>query len=152
MKTFSVKEIIEYAIRIERESFEFYNRAYEHVDDPDVKDLTVQLAGEEVDHQNRLRDLIDEDKVDADLLMTELEIDTAVMDRIVSTSVIPSNATAMKVLEIALERENNTERTYAMLMSMTQITDDVIAVFEDLRKQEQGHAKKIQLRLGKLTK
>lgn len=151
MKTFNVKEIIEYAIKIERESFEFYNRAYEHVEDPDVKDLTVQLAGEEVDHQNRLRDLIDEEKVDPELLMEEMEIDTEIMDRIVETSLIPADASSLKVLAIALERENNTEQTYAMLSTLSNITDDIVKVFEDLRKQEQGHAKKIELRIKKIS-
>lgn len=151
MKTFNVKEIIEYAIKIERESFEFYNRAYEHVQDPDVKDLTVQLAGEEVDHQNRLRDLIDEEKVDPELLMEEMEIDTKIMDRIVETSIIPADASSLKVLAIALERENNTEQTYAMLSTLSNITDDIVKVFEDLRKQEQGHATKIELRIKKIS-
>ncbi len=151
MKTFNVKEIIEYAIKIEKESFEFYNRAYEHVNDPDVKDLTVQLAGEEVDHQNRLRDLINKEKVDPELLMKEMEIDTGIMDRIVETSVIPINASPLNVLEIALERENNTEQTYAMLMTLSQITDDIVEVFEDLRKQEQGHANKIKARMKKIS-
>ena len=151
MKTLNVKEIIEYAIKIEKESFEFYNRAYEHVNDPDVKDLTVQLAGEEVDHQNRLRDLINKEKVDPELLMKEMEIDTGIMDRIVETSVIPINASPLNVLEIALERENNTEQTYAMLMTLSQITDDIVEVFEDLRKQEQGHANKIKARMKKIS-
>jgi len=151
MKTFNVKEIIEYAIKIEKESFEFYNRAYEQVSDPDVKDLTVQLAGEEVDHQNRLRDLINKEKVDPELLLKEMQIDTEIMDRIVETSVIPINASPLNVLEIALERENNTEQTYAMLMTLSQITDDIVEVFEDLRKQEQGHANKIKARMKKIT-
>ena len=151
MKVFNVKEIIEYAIKIERESFEFYNRAYEHVENMDVKDLTIQLAGEEVDHQNRLRKLIDEEIISPDTLLKEMEVDTTYMDRIVETSTIPTDANALDVLNIALERENNTERTYAMLMTLSHITDDVVKVFEELRVQEQGHAKKITARMKKIT-
>jgi len=151
MKIFSVKEIIEYAIKIEKESFEFYNRAYEQVNDMDVKDLTVQLAGEEVGHQNRLLNLINEETVSIEILMKELEVDTTIMDRIVETSVIPAEASALQVLEVALEREKSTERTYGMLMTLTQISDDVVVVFEDLRLQEQGHVNKIQARINKIT-
>jgi rubrerythrin len=151
MKTFNVKEIIEYAIKIEKESFEFYNRASAHVNDPDVKELTVQLAGEEVGHQNRLRDLINEEKVSPRDMMLEMEIDTGIMDRIVSTSVIPFDATPMKVLEIAFERESNTEQTYAMLSTLSHISDNIVEVFEDLRKQEQGHAGKIKARMKKIS-
>lgn len=150
MKVFNLKEIIEYAIKIEKESFEFYNKAYDKVDDPDVKDLTAQLAGEEVDHQNRLRKLIDEKTVSADILFKEMEVDTTLMDRIVETSVIPEDAGALDVLNVALEREKNTEQTYAMLQTLSQITDDIVKVFEDLRLQEVGHANKIQARINKL--
>ena len=150
MKVFNLKEIIEYAIKIEKESFEFYNKAYDKVDDPDVKDLTAQLAGEEVDHQNRLRKLIDEKTVSADILFKEMEVDTTLMDRIVETSVIPEDAGALDVLNVALEREKNTEQTYAMLQTLSQITDDIVKVFENLRLQEVGHANKIQARINKL--
>ncbi|MEA2078161.1 MAG: ferritin family protein [Candidatus Marinimicrobia bacterium] len=151
MKIFNVKEIIEYAIQIEKESFEFYTRASNNNGAGEVKDLLVQLAGEEVDHQNRLKGLINEAKVNPELLQKEMEIDTTVMDRIVETSMIPIEAVALDVLEIALEREKNTERTYAMLMTLTQISDDIVKVFEDLRLQEQGHVNKIQARINRIA-
>jgi len=150
MKIFNVKEIIEYAIQIENESFEFYIRAAKNTAEGDVKDLLTKLSGEEIDHQNRLKALIDETKVNSELLLKEMEIDTAVMDRIVKTSLIPDNASPLEVLQVALQREKNTEQTYAMLMSLTQISDDVVEVFEDLRLQEQGHVNKIQARIDKL--
>lgn len=150
MKVFSVKEIIEYAIRIEKESFAFYTQAAEQVRDRGVRELTQQLAKEEVDHQNRLKALIDEEKVSPYGLKKTLEIDTTLMDRIVSTSGISEDAGAREVLQTALERENNTERTYAMLMTLSNIGEDLVDVFRDLRKQEQGHAEKIKGRMKKL--
>jgi rubrerythrin len=151
MKIFNVKEIIEYAIQIEKESFEFYTRASKKVEAGVVKDLLMQLSGEEVDHQNRLKSLIDQAEVDPELLQKEMEIDTTIMERIVQTSLIPVKAGALDVLKVALEREKNTERTYGMLMTLTQISDEVVKVFEDLRLQEQGHANKIQARINKIT-
>lgn len=150
MKVFSVQEIIEYAIKIEKESFEFYTRAAKKVEAGDVNKLLVQLSGEEIDHQNRLKALIHEGKVSRDTLLKEMEVDTTVMDRIVQTSVIPEDAEALDVLTVALEREKNTEQTYAMLSTLSHITDDIIKVFEDLRLQEVGHANKIQARIDKL--
>jgi rubrerythrin len=150
MKIFTVKEIIEYAIKIENESFKFYTNASQKVESGDVKDLLIMLSGEEVDHQNRLKGLIEEEKVSAQLLMKEMEVDTTIMDRIVKTSLIPENATAMDVLKVALEREKNTEQTYAMLLTLTQISDDIVQVFDELRLQELGHATKIQLRMDKI--
>jgi rubrerythrin len=150
MKIFNVKEIIEYAIQIEKESFEFYTRAAKNTIEGAVKDLLVKLSGEELDHQNRLKALIDETKVNSELLLKEMEVNTAVMDRIVKTSLISANASPLEVLQVALQREENTEQTYAMLMTLTQISDDVVEVFEDLRLQEQGHVNKIQARINKL--
>lgn len=150
MKIFTVKEIIEYAIKIENESFKFYTNASQKVEAGDVKNLLVMLSGEEVDHQNRLKALIEEEKVSAQLLMKEMEVDTTIMDRIVKTSLIQNDATAIDVLKIALEREKNTEQTYAMLSTLTQISDDIVEVFDELRLQELGHATKIQLRMDKI--
>ncbi|MCD6447079.1 MAG: ferritin family protein [Candidatus Marinimicrobia bacterium] len=151
MKIFNVKEIIEYAIQIENESFVFYTNAAKLIKDADVNALLVKLAGEEVNHQNRLKDLIDETKISPEFLLKEMEIDTTIMDRIVITSAIPSDSSALDVLNVALEREKNTEQTYAMLMSLTQISDDVVEVFEDLRLQEQGHVNKIEARINKIS-
>ena len=151
MKIFNLKEIIEYAIQIEKESFEFYTRASNDSKAEEVKDLLVQLAGEEVGHQNRLKSLIDDGKVTPETLLKEMEIDTTVMERIVETSVIQKGAVAIDVLKVALEREKNTEQTYAMLMTLTQISDDVVEVFEDLRFQEQGHVNKIEARINKIS-
>ena len=147
MKIFTVKEIIEYAIKIENESFNFYTEASKKVEAGDVKDLLVKLSSEEIDHQNRLKGLIDEEKVAAETLLKKMEIDTTIMEKIVETSVIPDNPTAMSVLKVALEREKNTELTYSMLMTLTQISDDIVGVFDELRLQEIGHARKIGLRI-----
>ncbi len=152
MKVFNVKEIIEYAVKIEKESFEFYTRASENLKDEQVRELTAQLAKEEIGHQNRLRELIDKELVSPELMLKEMEIDTTIMDRIVATSKISPEASPMEVLQVALERENNTEQTYAMLSTLSQISDDIVEVFEDLRKQEQGHARKIEGRMKKLEK
>ncbi|MEA3392634.1 MAG: ferritin family protein [Candidatus Marinimicrobia bacterium] len=151
MKIFNVKEIIEYAIHIENESFVFYTNAAKLIEDTDIKALLVKLAGEEVDHQNRLRGLIDETKISPEFLLKEMEIDTTIMDRIVETSMIHGDASALDVLNVALEREKNTEQTYAMLMTLTQISEDVVEVFEDLRIQEQGHVNKIQARINRIA-
>jgi rubrerythrin len=97
-----------------------------------------------------LKKLIDEETVSSETLRKEMQVDTTIMDRIVETSVIPDEASSLDVLNVALEREKNTEQTYAMLQTLSHITDDIIEVFEDLRLQEVGHAKKIQARINKL--
>ncbi len=151
MKIFTVKEIIEYAIKIENESFQFYTRASQKIEAGDVKDLLVKLSSEEIDHQNRLKELLDEEKVAADTLLKEMEVDTSIMNKVVQTSVIPEDPTALEVLKVALEREKNTELTYSMLMTLSYISDDIVNVFDELRLQEIGHARKISLRIDAIS-
>jgi len=150
MKLFSVKEIIEYAIDIEKESFAFYTQAAKQVADKDVNELVKMLAEEEVEHQNRLRRLIDEKTVSVSELQKKYELDTTLMDKIVNTPAIDADATALDVLKIALEREKNTQQTYKMLMTLSNIDENVVEIFKELRQQEQGHANKIQFRIDHL--
>lgn len=150
MKLFSVKEIIEYAIKIEKESFAFYTRAAEIVKDDDVKKLVEMLALEEIDHQNRLRNLIDKETVSVEDLDKKHEINTTLMEQIVNTSEIKTDSSAMDVLETALDREESTEQTYAMLATLSNIDESIVKIFDELRLQERGHVNKIQYRIDHL--
>ncbi|MBN2280324.1 MAG: ferritin family protein [Candidatus Marinimicrobia bacterium] len=147
MELFSVREIIEYAIKIEQESFAFYTQASEIIQDADGKKLVKDLAADEVDHQNRLRHLIDAEKVSLESLNKKHEIDTTLMKRIVKTANINPDSMTMDVLKIALEREQNTEQTYTMLMTLSNLDENIIDIFDQLRLQEKGHVNKIQFRI-----
>jgi rubrerythrin len=150
MKLLSVKEIIEYAIKIEKESFAFYTRAAEIVKDDNVKKLVEMLALEEIDHQNRLRNLIDKETVSVEDLDKKHEINTTLMEQIVNTSEIKTDSSAMDVLETALDREESTEQTYAMLATLSNIDESIVKIFDELRLQERGHVNKIQYRIDHL--
>ncbi|MCF7885886.1 MAG: ferritin family protein [Candidatus Marinimicrobia bacterium] len=152
MELYSVQDIIEYGIQIEKESFAFYTKASEIVKDDEVKELVKLLASEEVDHQNRLKGLIDEQKVSAEELDRELELDETLMDRIIQTEEITAQSTSMDVLNVAFEREKNTMETYTMLSTLSNIEGDILDIFEDLRLQEKGHMNKIQYRIDLLNK
>lgn len=152
MELYSVQDIIEYGIQIEKESFAFYTKVSEIAKDDEVKDLIKLLASEEVDHQNPLKGLIDEQKISAKELDKELEIDERLMDRIIQTEEITAKSTSMDVLNVAFEREKNTMETYAMLSTLSNIEGDILDIFEDLRLQEKGHMNKIQYRIDLLNK
>jgi rubrerythrin len=104
-----------------------------------------------VDHQNNLRKLIDEKLVTAESLNDTHEIDTTLMDRIVNTAEISGESSPKDVLEVALEREKNTEQTYRMLSTLSNLDEDIVAIFDRLRYQEAGHVSKIQYRIDHLT-
>lgn len=148
---YSVKEIIEYAIKIEKESFAFYTKASQTITDDEVKELLTILAKEEVNHQNRLKGLIDEEKVSVEMLSKKMDVDTTLMEKIVGTSHIAPGSSPLDILTVALEREKNTEQTYAMLSTLSNIDGDIIDIFGELRLQEKGHVNKIQARIKKIS-
>ena len=150
MKSFTVKEIIEYAITIEKESFAFYTQASKIIENPEVKKLVTLLAEEEVSHQNRLLALIKEQKINAAELTKQIKPDTALLEKIVHTPIIVSDSVTADILKIALKREKNTEQIYRMLTSLSDIDSNISRIFEQLCLQEQGHVKKIEYRINHL--
>ncbi len=78
----------------------------------------------------------------------KITIDQDFFLKIVNIEKIEKDFTSSEVLTIALQREINTEQTYAMLMTLTQINDNVLEIFKLLRKQEKGHIIKIQNKLN----
>lgn len=149
MRELNLKEIIEYAEKIELESFSFYKKATEIVNEPEVKEVLSQLATEETGHYNRLRELLDEGRLSKEELEKTINIDKQLLEMLVNTDKIESSFSAVDVLKIALNREKNTAKAYEMFKTFTALDDFAINVFEDLRLQEVGHVNKISARLKK---
>ena len=148
MRELSLNEIIEYAEKIELESYTFYSKAKDIILDEEVKDILTQLANDETNHYNHLRNLSQKGNLSQAELDQKIPIDVDLFSKIVNTEKIGKDFTSKDVLTIALQREVNTEQTYAMLMTLTQLNDSVLEIFELLRKQEKGHIIKIQNKLN----
>ncbi len=149
MSDLSIREIIEHSQRVEQESYSFYEQASRVVLDKDVKPLLTELSVEELRHFNSLRDLLHQQRLDPLAMSARISIETDLLRRFVKTHEITELSTREDVLEIALERENNTEAMYAMLLTFTNISDDIVEVFGNLRLQEQGHASRIRALMKK---
>lgn len=151
MKDFTIREIVEYAEKIEAESHKFYALAAQMIKEPGTKKLTLELAEEETKHFNHLRDLLNRER------LTSLELDIVVAkginldNRTVKTAEITEDSDPIDVLEVALEREINTEELYKMYLTFTDIPDNMIKVFEDLRNQEIGHQNRIKTLIKKIA-
>lgn len=150
MNELSMREIIEHSQRVEQESYAFYTEAARIVVSPEVRPLLMDLAAEEIRHFNTLRDLLGQKRLDEKTLAARVAVETDLFDRFVKTHEIAAFATAADVLNIALERENNTEAMYSMLLTMSNIADDIVAVFDNLRLQEVGHASRIRALMDRL--
>ncbi|MBI9031331.1 ferritin family protein [bacterium] len=149
MRELNLKEIIEYAEKIELESFSFYKKATEIVNEPEVKDVLSQLATEETEHYNRLRGLLEEGKLSKEELEKTINIEKTLLEMLINTDEIETSFSALDVLNIALKREKNTAKAYEMFKTFTALDDFALKVFEDLRLQEVGHVNKISARLKK---
>ena len=143
MKEFLLKEVLEYSRNIEQESYKFYKEAAANIKDNEQKNLLEELAEEELSHFNRINNLLDNTKLTVNEMNSKVQIKKSDFDLLISTKKIPANSTALKILEIARQREINTENIYRTLISITNLSVDVINTFTDLVNQEKGHATRI---------
>ncbi len=151
MKEFTVQEVIEYAQRIEKESYRFYKRAAEILEDPETVELVEKLSVEEEKHYNHLGNLLSGKNTTSEELGRKVKLERSDhVDKIVSASEIPGKATPLEILNIALDREKNTEQLYGMLLSMTDLNEAMTRVFEDLRKFERMHVDRVSAMISKL--
>jgi rubrerythrin len=149
MRELSVREVIEHSEKIEQESYAFYKSASEYILDPDVKPLLEDLAKEEMGHYNHLRNLIDKESVNSDVMDQKVQFETDLYDRFIKTHEINETSTPMEVLSIALEREQNTAALYSTFLAFTNLTEDIVNVFDGLYYQELTHEKKVKLKMEK---
>lgn len=150
MKEFTVEEVIRFSQTIEEESYKFYTEAEKKFPDEELKKLLKELAEAEVDHLNRLRALLKETKLSEGDLKEKVQLEDTGYDSIVKTQSIPDDADARSVLNIALEREEKTAGTYKMLLNFSNLSDEILDVFEYLAAQEEGHVKIIENKLSRL--
>jgi rubrerythrin len=99
---------------------------------------------------NRLKGLLHEDMVTDEKLSSTLNIDTALFDKIIQSGDIPVQATPLNILEIALEREKSTLENYIMLLTISDLNKEIIAVFELLKGMEEQHVKDIWERIEQI--
>ena len=144
MNEFTIREIIEHAEQIETESHAFYIKAAEYLKDREALRLALDLSAEEIKHFNNLRDLLLQPRMTSIDLNQSLKSAVNLADRIVKTAEITPESDTDTILQIALEREKQTELLYRLYLTFTDIPRNIIKVFEDLQNQEIGHQKRIE--------
>ena len=151
MRGLNLKEIIEYSAKIELESYEFYSKAKDIINEEETKSLLTLLANEETGHYNHLRGLINRGDLTSEELDAKLMLKEETLTQFINTDKIEEGFSGKQILEIALDREKKTEQLYAMFMTFSDINVKVLEIFTDLRNQEKGHVNKITSRLKKFN-
>ena len=148
MRDITIKEIVEYAEKIELESYEFYKTALKIVS-KGLKDLIKELADEEQRHYNSLRALLNDKALSRKDLMKVISMDKD-RDEIVKVDPIDGKMSEVEILKAALQREKDTKAMYDLYLTFTDLSINVVKVFEDLSNQEQGHYNRIDSKLKKM--
>ena len=152
MKRLTVREIIKFGIKIEKESFRFYRNASKKIEDNETKSLTDDLADQEIEHLNKLQILLNEDIVTAAELNETVETDDILSESIVKTSAIKKGAGSIDILGIALEREKNTKQNYERFLNLTPMNEQIADAFKELREMEEKHVQIIAEKINSIKK
>jgi rubrerythrin len=142
----TIEGIVNFAVNIEEESADFYDKAYNRFSKSDsiakeVLTLLAFLQEEEVRHKRVIKQRF-EKMSDPGVKLPYDNLHNAV-GNIVGTPDIPEDASSKEVLETALKREENTAALYRVLYSISELAH-MAPIFEDLVHQEEGHANRIK--------
>jgi len=130
----TVNEILDFAMKSEQEAVDFYTSLASQVKNPEIKEIFLQLAREEVDHKARLRKIKDEGVFE----MTEEHIsDLKIADYVVTAKPSPEMDYA-DALVLAMKKE---KAAYKLYTSLEQRTDNpaLKKVFHSLAIEESKH-------------
>lgn len=136
MRELTLKEILYYAANIEKESFNFYTSALKVAKEQNVKDLLNELANAEVGHLNRIEKLKKEKITSIEELKKSFKVDDRHITELINIPSFENNAKEEDILKTALDREKKTYETYSMFLSLTNLNQDTIDLFEELKQQK----------------
>ncbi|MCK5808267.1 ferritin-like domain-containing protein [bacterium] len=149
MRNLRVKEIIEYAKKLEHEAFSFYTTALKVASDK-TKELIQELAFEEEKHYNLLDKLLNDKNITPNTFDTMLSVDTSLMDTLDNSENITESTDELTILNIAAKRELDTKALYAMYLTFDELPQNIFEIFENLANQEEGHYNIIQTKIKQL--
>jgi rubrerythrin len=144
MKTLTVQEIVEYAIRIEEESFRFYRSAGTILVDEHALEVVHMLADEEMKHVNWLRDLVQKPEVSSSEMDEVIIIGNESLESMIHTNQVNAAVSKHEILNRALEREKKTRDLYDSMYEMATMSVPVRDMFRILRDQEQEHVGRVK--------
>jgi len=150
MKEFSVQEILEFSRSIEMESYTYYTHVEQIAVESELKELASALAAEEMKHYNRMNQFLEENKLTKEELDEQVRVAKSDHAMLIETREIPEHPTSLAILERAYDREVHTGNMYRTLLAYTNLSADLVATFEDLVDQEEGHAKRIDSLIRKI--
>ena len=140
--TFS--EFLDTAIRIERESAQFYLQAARILKEDESIRLATALAAEEDEHLRKITQLQSSMSGDNVAESGRLELKVDLNTASITSSDIDECASPKEIFRSAIERERETERLYVGLLDVDGLPARWRELFTYLRDQENAHAFRLE--------
>jgi len=146
---FSITEIIEIAVQIEKNGERVYREAIGQSKNPELDDLLLGIAEEELEHTDWFLTLKDEIEKSQDRPQVE-EMDAALVEDLIgkqSFSLADVNFPRVKnskeLIDIFIEFENDTILFYEMLKTFL-VDEKTIEHLEKIIREEASHIEKLE--------
>jgi rubrerythrin len=138
-----ITQILEQAIRFEKDAHAFYTAAVEMVKQPHIKQALCDLAAEEAKHKEKLQNLLAGGKLDQALSIQQPEIEDLGLAEYLVLRPLDEGATFQDVLVVAMHREKSSHEFYN---TMAQIAQDqgTRDLFAFLAHEELLHKNKVE--------
>jgi len=149
MKKLTVNEVLEYAIKIEKESYDFYENSRKVLKEDELKSLVTMLMKQEEEHLKSLKALL-KDSQKKSSFKALINVDSSKLTQIIQTEEITEDTNPIDILNIALEREINTKNNYDMFLDLVKMDDNLMDTFEMLRDKEEEHIRIIKRKINEL--
>jgi len=149
MKKLTVNEVLEYAIKIEKESYDFYENSRKVLKEDELKSLVTMLMKQEEEHIKALKDLLTDSQKKSSFKAL-INVDSSKLTQIIQTEEITEDTNPIDILNIALEREINTKNNYDMFLDLVKMDDNLMDTFEMLRDKEEEHIRIIKRKINEL--
>jgi rubrerythrin len=139
MKSDDAKKIISTAIEREVEAYTFYRTISDKVQDPALKKLFGELAGEEKQHREFLQGMLTKD-------VAKMSFDAKKDYKIVNAMPSPPLSADMKPLDglvVAIKKELEAMQMYSQLAGLSTATEQKF-LFTQLANMESGHKARLE--------
>jgi len=136
----SIDEILDFAIRMEEESYELYIDLAKNMDSANLREIFFQFSLEEQEHKEKLETI---KKNRSFVHVTREILDLKIADYIVDVEIEPEMG-YQQALIVAMKKEKAAFKLYTKLANATG-DDNVRAMFEFLAQEEAKHKLRFEI-------
>jgi rubrerythrin len=139
----AIEQILRQAIRFEEDAHDFYTGAVEMVERPHIRQVLMDMAGEEVKHKERLQTLLDGDTTQIISVRKRGQIEDLKLAEYLVPRGLDAEAGLQDVLIVAMHREKSSHEFYSTMAGIAQ-DGSAKSLFEFLAQEELVHKNKVE--------